>query len=163
RPDGPGDEPPVARPGTTRAKARPDRTPAVAARAARNGHGHGRRPLDHRLAPPSARQRPAGRRRPQAGAALRARPVPHPCPARAQNGASSGGGFTLAGISKPVPAPAPQPGNVDSMLARLQESLDRVEGRQVNTLASLEESYESKARRMRAVLADVGLDAAKHP
>ena len=48
------------------------------------------------------------------------------------------------------------------MLARLQESLDRVEGRQVNTLASLEESYESKARRMRAVLADVGLDAAKH-
>jgi murein DD-endopeptidase MepM/ murein hydrolase activator NlpD len=74
---------------------------------------------------------------------------------RAQNG--SGGGFTLAGISK-----APPRGNVDSVLARLQESLDRVEGRQVNTLASLEESYESKARRMRAVLADVGLDAAKH-
>jgi hypothetical protein len=35
-------------------------------------------------------------------------------------------------------------------------------GRQVNTLASLEESYEAKARRMRAVLADVGFDAAKH-
>jgi murein DD-endopeptidase MepM/ murein hydrolase activator NlpD len=80
--------------------------------------------------------------------------------ARAQNGTLSGGGFTLAGISKPVPAPPP--GNVDSVLARLQESLDRVEGGQVNTLASLEESYESKARRMRAVLADVGLDGAKH-
>ena len=43
----------------------------------------------------------------------------------------------------------------------LGESLDRIEGRQVNTLASLEESYESKARRMRAMLADVGIDAAK--
>jgi murein DD-endopeptidase MepM/ murein hydrolase activator NlpD len=76
--------------------------------------------------------------------------------ARAGNGGPSAGGFTLAGISK-----APRPGNVDAVLARLQESLDRVEGRQVNTLASLEESYESKSRRMRAVLADVGLDAAK--
>jgi murein DD-endopeptidase MepM/ murein hydrolase activator NlpD len=67
------------------------------------------------------------------------------------------GGFTLASVPR-----AHRPGNVESVLTRLQESLDRVEGRQVNTLASLEENYESKARRMRAVLADVGIDAAKH-
>src|SRR5262249_20086997 len=67
------------------------------------------------------------------------------------------GGFTLASVPR-----APPPENVDSVLARLQGSLDRIEGRQVNTLASLEDSYESKARRMRAVLADVGLDDAKH-
>ena len=116
------------------------------------------------LRPPRANGQPAAgasKPSPISGPALFGTPAARD--ARAQNGASSGGGFTLAGISKPVPAPAPQPGNVDSMLARLQESLDRVEGRQVNTLASLEESYESKARRMRAVLADVGLDAAKHP
>jgi murein DD-endopeptidase MepM/ murein hydrolase activator NlpD len=78
---------------------------------------------------------------------------------RAQLGESSAGGFTLASTSS---RPVPRKGNVESVLARLQESLDRVEGRQVNTLASLEESYDSKARRMRAVLADVGLDGAKH-
>jgi murein DD-endopeptidase MepM/ murein hydrolase activator NlpD len=73
--------------------------------------------------------------------------------------ADAGGGFTLASTSS---RPVPRAGNVDAALARLQESLDRVEGRQVNTLASLEESYESKARRMRAVLADVGFDTTKH-
>jgi murein DD-endopeptidase MepM/ murein hydrolase activator NlpD len=66
------------------------------------------------------------------------------------------GGFALASVT-----PAPRPTNIDAVLARLDDSLDRIEGRQVNTLASLEESYESKARRMRALLADVGIDAAK--
>src|SRR5580704_9897815 len=113
------------------------------------------------LRPPRANGPPAAgapKPSPISGPALFGTPAARD--ARAQNGASSGGGFTLAGISKP--APAPPSGNVESVLARLQESLDRVEGRQVNTLASLEEGYESKARRMRAVLADVGLDAAKH-
>src|SRR3984957_20680473 len=109
------------------------------------------------LRPPrTAGQPAAGTRKPSpfSGPALFGAPAARD--ARAENGAPSAGGFTLAGISK-----APRPGNVDAVLARLQESLDRVEGRQVNTLASLEESYESKSRRMRAVLADVGLDAAK--
>jgi murein DD-endopeptidase MepM/ murein hydrolase activator NlpD len=75
--------------------------------------------------------------------------------------ADAGGGFTLASASS-RPVPAPRTGTVETTLARLQDSLDRVEGRQVNTLASLEESYDAKARRMRAVLADVGLDPAKH-
>jgi murein DD-endopeptidase MepM/ murein hydrolase activator NlpD len=43
----------------------------------------------------------------------------------------------------------------------LAESLDRVEGRQANTLVAMEESYDARARRIRAVLADVGLDPAK--
>jgi murein DD-endopeptidase MepM/ murein hydrolase activator NlpD len=66
------------------------------------------------------------------------------------------GGFALASVT-----PAPRPANIDAVMARLDDSLDRIEGRQVNTLASIEESYESKARRMRALLADVGIDAAK--
>ena len=54
-------------------------------------------------------------------------------------------------------------GNMQAVLARLAELLDRVEGRQTNTLAAMEESYEAKARRMRAVLADVGIDPGKLP
>jgi len=66
------------------------------------------------------------------------------------------GGYMLASI-----APPQQSGSVEAVLARLDASLDRIEGRQVNTLASLEEGFESKARRMRAVLAEVGIDATK--
>jgi murein DD-endopeptidase MepM/ murein hydrolase activator NlpD len=107
------------------------------------------------LRPPRAAGQPAGAPKPSPISAPALLGAPAARDVRAQNG--SAGGFTLAGISK-----APPRGNVDSVLARLQESLDRVEGRQVNTLASLEESYDSKARRMGAVLAAVGLDAAKH-
>ena len=59
------------------------------------------------------------------------------------------------------PAARPRIGNVPAVLARLGESLDRVEGRQTNTLAAMEESYQSRARKLRAVLADIGLDPAK--
>jgi len=52
-------------------------------------------------------------------------------------------------------------GNVQAVLARLAESLDRVEGRQTNALAALEAGYDAKARRLRAVLADTGLDPDK--
>jgi murein DD-endopeptidase MepM/ murein hydrolase activator NlpD len=63
-------------------------------------------------------------------------------------------------MSNPTGA-KPHVTNVQAVLARLAESLDRVEGRQTNTLAALEESYDAKARRMRAALADVGLDHVK--
>jgi len=53
------------------------------------------------------------------------------------------------------------PGNVQTLLARLGESLDRVEGRQTTALAALEAGYDAKARRLRAVLADAGLDPDK--
>jgi len=47
---------------------------------------------------------------------------------------------------------------LDNVLTRLQTSLDQVERRQVAALGAVEESYESRARRMRGVLTDLGLD-----
>jgi murein DD-endopeptidase MepM/ murein hydrolase activator NlpD len=45
-------------------------------------------------------------------------------------------------------------------LARLQESLDRVEASQTASLDALERAYDGKVKRMRGVLADLGLSAA---
>ena len=50
---------------------------------------------------------------------------------------------------------------VEGALARLQTSLDRVETRQTATLNTLEERYDSKAKRIRGVLADLGIDGKK--
>ena len=50
---------------------------------------------------------------------------------------------------------------IEGALARLQVSLDRFEASQTKTLNTLEESYDAKARRMRSVLADLGLDLGK--
>ena len=47
---------------------------------------------------------------------------------------------------------------VGNVLTRLQLSLDGVEGRQMAALNSLEESLESRMRRMRGVFSDLGLD-----
>jgi murein DD-endopeptidase MepM/ murein hydrolase activator NlpD len=52
---------------------------------------------------------------------------------------------------------------VEGMLARLQTALDRVEARQTATLNSLEERYDSKTKRIRGVLADLGMDGKKLP
>jgi murein DD-endopeptidase MepM/ murein hydrolase activator NlpD len=52
-------------------------------------------------------------------------------------------------------------GGVDSVLVRLQTSLDNVESRQVATLTSVEDTMESKMRRMRGVFSDLGLDMAQ--
>jgi murein DD-endopeptidase MepM/ murein hydrolase activator NlpD len=60
-----------------------------------------------------------------------------------------------------APVKAAARGGVDGVLARLQASLDRVESRQTSTLNALEESFDSRARRMRGVLADLGLDLGK--
>jgi murein DD-endopeptidase MepM/ murein hydrolase activator NlpD len=49
---------------------------------------------------------------------------------------------------------------VGNVLTRLQLSLDGVEGRQMAALNSLEESYESRMRRMRGVFTDLGLNLA---
>ncbi len=53
------------------------------------------------------------------------------------------------------------PGNMQGELARVAELLDRIEGRQTNTLAAMEENYEAKARRMRALFATLGIDPGK--
>jgi murein DD-endopeptidase MepM/ murein hydrolase activator NlpD len=62
-------------------------------------------------------------------------------------GATTGSGGTAKGV--------------EATLAHVQASLDRVENTQVATLNSLEENFDAKARRMRGVLADLGLDAGK--
>jgi murein DD-endopeptidase MepM/ murein hydrolase activator NlpD len=50
---------------------------------------------------------------------------------------------------------------VDSVLARLQTSLDQVESRQIAALSSYEDGMESRVRRMRGVISDLGLDMAE--
>ena len=50
---------------------------------------------------------------------------------------------------------------VAGALARLQAGLDRVEARQTQTLNNLEERFDSKAKRIRSVLADLGIDSQK--
>jgi murein DD-endopeptidase MepM/ murein hydrolase activator NlpD len=52
-------------------------------------------------------------------------------------------------------------GGVGGAIARLQASLDRVEQRQTATLSSIEESYDSKSRRIRGVLTELGIDVGK--
>lgn len=47
---------------------------------------------------------------------------------------------------------------VDNVLVRLQSSLDQVERRQMAALSSVEDGMESRARRMRGVFTDLGLD-----
>lgn len=47
---------------------------------------------------------------------------------------------------------------VDNVIVRLQNSLDRIEGRQLAALNSLEDGMESRMRRMRGVFTDLGLD-----
>jgi Peptidase family M23 len=49
----------------------------------------------------------------------------------------------------------------DNVLVRLQSSLDKIEGRQMAALSSVEESMESRMRRMRGVITDLGLDMAQ--
>jgi murein DD-endopeptidase MepM/ murein hydrolase activator NlpD len=50
---------------------------------------------------------------------------------------------------------------VDNVLVRLQISLDKVEGRQMAALSSVEDGMESRVRRMRGVFTDLGLDMAQ--
>ena len=61
----------------------------------------------------------------------------------------------------PVNAPATKAAKiqgVDNVIVRLQNSLDQVERKQLASLTSLEDSLESRARRMRGVITDLGLD-----
>jgi murein DD-endopeptidase MepM/ murein hydrolase activator NlpD len=54
-------------------------------------------------------------------------------------------------------------GGIEATLARLEASLDRVEARQLSALNALEESYDAKARYIRRVLGEIGVDVAKLP
>jgi murein DD-endopeptidase MepM/ murein hydrolase activator NlpD len=50
---------------------------------------------------------------------------------------------------------------VDNVLVRLQTSLDKIESRQLAALSAVEDSMESRVRRMRGVFSDLGLDMAQ--
>jgi murein DD-endopeptidase MepM/ murein hydrolase activator NlpD len=47
--------------------------------------------------------------------------------------------------------------DIGAKLGRVEASLDRIDSRQATTLAQLEDRYESKARKMRGVLSELGL------
>ena len=91
---------------------------------------------------------------------------------------AAAGDFPRAGPLKPSPmsdttsSPSPRGresrldmrssgGGVEAMLARVEASLDGVEARQGLVLASAERSYDARTRRLRSVLADLGLDTGK--
>jgi murein DD-endopeptidase MepM/ murein hydrolase activator NlpD len=59
-------------------------------------------------------------------------------------------------------APTPNGGgrNIETILAGVQDSLNRIETRQTGSLNAIEEGYDARARRLRAVFADLGLDLA---
>lgn len=73
-----------------------------------------------------------------------------------------------ARLESRTPALAPQPatqfaklGGVDNVIGRLQNSLDQVENRQLAALNATEEAMDSKVRRMRGAISDLGLNMAK--
>ena len=51
--------------------------------------------------------------------------------------------------------------DIEAALARLHESLDRIETRQNASLMALEENFEGKARRLRSALGDIGVRVGK--
>ena len=68
-------------------------------------------------------------------------------------------GWNRAPQSSPMPATkTAKIQGVDNVIVRLQTSLDQVERRQLASLTSLEDGLESRARRMRGVFSDLGLD-----
>src|SRR5262245_21081897 len=60
-----------------------------------------------------------------------------------------------------LPNPARKVVNVESVFGRLMSSLDRVEAQQAAALHSIEQSYDAKAKRIRGVLSELGVDAGK--
>jgi murein DD-endopeptidase MepM/ murein hydrolase activator NlpD len=63
--------------------------------------------------------------------------------------------------SLPSDIPFPRHANMAITLAHLQASLDRVEARQAETLTSVEDNYDTRARHIRGVLADLGINPAR--
>jgi murein DD-endopeptidase MepM/ murein hydrolase activator NlpD len=69
----------------------------------------------------------------------------------------------LPAVAAPFAASKRGGSGVEATLAQLQESLDRVEARQAAALNGLEESFDAKAKRIRSILAELGVEAAKAP
>jgi murein DD-endopeptidase MepM/ murein hydrolase activator NlpD len=64
-------------------------------------------------------------------------------------------------LSGPPPSQFAKNKGLDSELAHLENSLDRVESRQMAALNAYEDGVESRLRRMRGVITDLGLDMAQ--
>jgi murein DD-endopeptidase MepM/ murein hydrolase activator NlpD len=64
-------------------------------------------------------------------------------------------------LAGPEPSQFASSQGVDNVIVRLQASLDKVENRQMAALNSVEDGIESRARRMRGAIADLGLDMAQ--
>jgi murein DD-endopeptidase MepM/ murein hydrolase activator NlpD len=64
-------------------------------------------------------------------------------------------------IVNPQPNQFAKVQGVDNVIVRLQTSLDQVERRQLAALSSVEDGMESRVRRMRGVINDLGLDMAQ--
>lgn len=62
---------------------------------------------------------------------------------------------TLTGKSGPALR-----GGIEGALARAEQSMERVEKRQIGALAGMEEKFDQRARNMRGVLADLGVNPA---
>jgi murein DD-endopeptidase MepM/ murein hydrolase activator NlpD len=54
-------------------------------------------------------------------------------------------------------------GGLDGILGRISDALEKVDRKQAAVLSNLEERVDTKARRMRSVLSDLGVGAAKTP
>jgi murein DD-endopeptidase MepM/ murein hydrolase activator NlpD len=67
----------------------------------------------------------------------------------------------LPTATRRVAATKPTAAGVEGALARLTTALDRIEARQTATLDTLEERFDSKAKRIRSVLTDLGMDGKK--
>ena len=63
--------------------------------------------------------------------------------------------------NRALAAAKPAAVGAEGVLMRVQNSLDHIEARQIATLNTLEERYDSKAKRMRSVLVDLGVDGKK--
>jgi murein DD-endopeptidase MepM/ murein hydrolase activator NlpD len=64
-------------------------------------------------------------------------------------------------VAAPQPNQYAKNGGVDTVIGRMQASLDQVESRQLATLSAAEETMDSKARRMRGAISDLGLNMAQ--
>ena len=105
------------------------------------------------IKPPSARNGVGG---PQRNAPLKPSPLSDAGAPAATRDARRGAVDPASGRAAVVGS-----ADIDGALAGVQASLDRIEARNRAVLSALEETYHSKAQRMRGVLADLGVDTKK--
>jgi murein DD-endopeptidase MepM/ murein hydrolase activator NlpD len=99
-----------------------------------------------------------GSLRPGAGApGTAANPKPSPISDAASAPRPLDRGTYLEPDHAPAARKSAKEADIGAKLQRIEASLDRVDRRETSTLAQLEQQYEGKARRMRGVLADLGL------